>query len=176
MKSDLPHIRPIHAVFCDDIRKEVTGKEILIGVYSGDLLVPHLPAPVVLAIWVPFERIEGKSGKIPIEFRLLDDNNRPIGYGSAEIEVSDTADTGSLSFPSLGAMLDHSGRLVFQLKQYDDSWQTIASLKVGIRPAPVNASASAPSLPSSRSEPAPQKPTLSRAPSRPGSRVRPRRS
>jgi hypothetical protein len=155
MTSDLPHIRPIHAVFCDDIRREVNGKEILIGIYPADLLLPRFPAPVVLAIWVPFERVGNAQGKIPIEFRMLDatDNNRPIGYGSIEITLSGTTDTGSLSLPALAAMLNHPGKLIFQMKQYDEPWQVVASLKVDIRPGSQAANlTSAPSLPSSHSE------------------------
>ena len=180
MSSNLPHIRPIHAVFCDDIRREVTGKEILIGVYSGDLLVSRLPAPVVLAIWVPFERVGNAEGKIPIEFRMLDagENNKSLGYGSIEIALSDVSDAGALSLPALAIMLNRSGQLVFQLKQHDEPWQTVASLKVvepPPQPSPVN-QASEPSLPSSRSERAAQGSTSLPAPPRRASPTRRRRS
>ena len=175
MSPNLPHIKPIHAIFCDDIRREVTGKEILIGVYSGDLLVSRFPAPVVMAIWVPFERVGNAEGKIPIEFRMLDavDNNRSLGYGSIEIALSNVSNVGALSLPMLAMILNAPGRLVFQLKQHDEPWQTVTSLEV--RPSPINP-ASEPSPPSSRSERAAQEPTSPPARSRRASPTRRRRA
>lgn len=180
MTQTLPHIKPIYAIFCDDIRREVTGKEILIGVYTGNLLVPHFPAPIVLATWIPYERIADAVGKIPIEFRMLnvvDDNeNRSVGYGSLELMISDTSDTGSISLPALAIMLNRPGKLIFQLKQYDEPWQTIASLKLDIRPGSAISPASGPSPPSSQSAPVAQESTSPPVPSRPAPPTRRRRS
>ena len=39
-------------IFCDDIRKEITNKDILIGVYAGDIVVPSFPTPLALALWI----------------------------------------------------------------------------------------------------------------------------
>ncbi len=35
--------RYAHSVFCDEIRREINGKAIFIGVYDSDLYVPSLP-------------------------------------------------------------------------------------------------------------------------------------
>jgi len=35
------HIRSV--ILCDDVRQEVTGKEILIGVYNDSMIFPSLP-------------------------------------------------------------------------------------------------------------------------------------
>ena len=174
MKSHLPHIKPIHAVFCDDIRREVTGKEILIGVYSGNMLVPRLPAPIVLSIWVPFSRTAESVGEIPMEFRLLDADDRPIGYGSVQITVSDATEIGSLSLPALGVMLNHAGSLKFQLKQYEEPWETVSTLKVAVRPESVNVPTSVPSSLSPQSGHAGSKPESPPVPSRRGVRTRQR--
>jgi len=50
MSEQLARINPLSAIFCDDIRREDNGKELLIGVYSGSLQVPILPAPVMLSV------------------------------------------------------------------------------------------------------------------------------
>jgi hypothetical protein len=44
-----PLITVKHVVVCDDIRREDNGKEILIGVYSGGIIVPQFPVPLALA-------------------------------------------------------------------------------------------------------------------------------
>jgi hypothetical protein len=35
--------RYVHAVYCDDIRQEVGGKITLVGIYTGQCLVPSIP-------------------------------------------------------------------------------------------------------------------------------------
>jgi hypothetical protein len=169
--STTPHIKPIYAVFCDDIRREVTGKHILIGVYAGDIILPHLPAPVVLSVWVPFKRESSAEGKIPVEFRVVTgDDNQALGYGSMEITISGATEEGALTFPALAMMINRPGALVFQLKQYDELWQTIASLKVGVQSgSPI---VSGPSPPSSQYESVAQELTPRSAPSRPARRRR----
>lgn len=37
------HRRTAHAIYCDDVRQEIGNKLSLIGVYTGQLLVPKLP-------------------------------------------------------------------------------------------------------------------------------------
>lgn len=39
-------------LLCDDIRKEDNGKAIIIGVYTGDIVVPKFPAALMLSIWL----------------------------------------------------------------------------------------------------------------------------
>ena len=127
------HIKPVHAVFCDDIRREITGKEILIGVYSNGLLLNRFPAPVMLSIWVPFSRDEPGSGEISLEFRVIDTDGHSVGYASNKINVaplSEISRYGSIALPGLPMLLAKPTTLTFQMKQYDKSWQDIASLNV----------------------------------------------
>jgi hypothetical protein len=50
--------RWIHAIWCDDIRHELGNKPSLMGVYTGDLVMPTLPAmlprlAVFVGAWTP---------------------------------------------------------------------------------------------------------------------------
>jgi hypothetical protein len=169
-----PRIKPIHAVFCDDIRQEANGKQILIGVYPSDILVSQLPAPLVIAIWMPFVQVGHIGGRVPIEFRVLDDNERSIGYGSVALTLSEETENGALSFPALAAIVNR-GKLRFQLKQYDDPWETVAALKVDLPPPAVATPPIGPLPPSSQSESAVRETTSVLSPSRPASPTRRRR-
>jgi uncharacterized protein DUF6941 len=64
----------LHALLCDDVRREFNGKMILIGVYSGDVVVASLPATLVFTLWI--------SALVPrtttIEFRVLGHQNQQI--------------------------------------------------------------------------------------------------
>ena len=39
-------------ILCDDIRKEVTNKDMLIGVYGGALIVSAFPGAMPMAVWM----------------------------------------------------------------------------------------------------------------------------
>jgi hypothetical protein len=57
----------IDVLVCDDIRTEDNGKPMLIGVYSGDILVPDFPANLVLALFIG---IRLPVGETAIEVKL----------------------------------------------------------------------------------------------------------
>jgi hypothetical protein len=135
MSKQSARINPLFAIFCDDVRREDNGKELLIGVYSGSLQLPILPAPVMLSVWVPFER--SGIGKVPIEFRLLGPDDRIVGYGTIELNFTESDYTvGSLPLRGLAAMLVRPGEITFQLRQHDESWATVRKLSVEKREAP----------------------------------------
>ena len=57
----------LHATFCDDVRHEVTGKMVYVGVYSDSLIASEypvlLPKMVVVAHYAyPFEDQTGENG------------------------------------------------------------------------------------------------------------------
>ena len=142
------HIKPLHIIFCDDIRREDNGKDILIGVYSGNFVISQLPNPVTISVWVVFERPEFIGIKIPMEFRLLDASaNRAMGYGTLELDLKQPAKTGVLALRGLSMMLSHPGDYLFQLKQYDEPWETVGTLTVEVG-SPITGAASVPSQPS----------------------------
>ena len=58
--------RYIQSIYCDDIRHEVSGKVSYIGVYAGEMIIPHFPATlpklcvstrIVTPICQPFESL-----------------------------------------------------------------------------------------------------------------------
>ena len=44
-----------NALIVDDIRIEINGKWILIGYYTGDIIIPNFPAPFVFQLTVEIE-------------------------------------------------------------------------------------------------------------------------
>jgi hypothetical protein len=45
-------------LLCDDIRREDNGKAILVGVYSGDIVIPIVPATLGLHLWLQGRAVE----------------------------------------------------------------------------------------------------------------------
>lgn len=83
----IPNITLVHAIICDDIRREDNGKFILIGVYPEVIILSAIPAQITLSLWLQFkiqifnkENIEfvirGSAIKEPINFSLdINDTN-----------------------------------------------------------------------------------------------------
>jgi hypothetical protein len=68
MSDQSSSIRIESVVFCDDVRKEITNKDVLIGVYSGDIVVSSLPCVINTAIWI--EIVGDTVGPFELELRL----------------------------------------------------------------------------------------------------------
>jgi hypothetical protein len=54
-------LKLVCGIVCDDIRREDNGKEIIIGVYSGSIVVPQFPATLLLSLWVGLEAPRAQS-------------------------------------------------------------------------------------------------------------------
>jgi hypothetical protein len=56
-----------YTIFCDDVRHENTGKQILIGVYNGDLVVESLPALLPVFNFVIHYRERKGESELPVK-------------------------------------------------------------------------------------------------------------
>jgi hypothetical protein len=140
MTSGTATARVIAALVCDDVRKEDNGKEILIGVYTGGIVVPAMPAALILSLWL-FLEPKG-SGELPIEMQLLNDEGTQLIHARALGVVQDTNaeltaaladaddDRSSLAFARFPVKFEKEGRLRFQVKVGNDDWQTVAEKRV----------------------------------------------
>ena len=77
-------LSPPIAIACDDIRQESSGKFILIGVYSGDLIVPSFPYTLTLSYLV---LVKGSHvGDVKFQFDVtLNDKQVARILGEAEL-------------------------------------------------------------------------------------------
>lgn len=48
----------LNVVFCDDIRTEINGKLIVIGVYPDDLVPAFLPQTIAVSVWARLRHLE----------------------------------------------------------------------------------------------------------------------
>lgn len=120
-------------VFCDDIRQEITGKHILIGVYGGDLVPGILPATFPIAIWVRFWGLQ--AGRHSFEMRLFDPNGRQTGAlgGDTDVMASDAPTVFAMS--GLPVELQTPGDIVVQFAFDGGEPVEIGRLKVSPPPA-----------------------------------------
>lgn len=100
----------------------------LIGVYAGTMLLPMLPANLMLSVWLQFEA-SMVPAEIPIEFQVLGPHDVRFFHATA-VSRHQNPDPTYVTFSRIGAHVQLPGELKFQLKQHDDEWETIKSLRV----------------------------------------------
>lgn len=68
----------ISAVICDDVRKEVSNKDIIIGAYGGGIVVPSFPVNIPFSVWVEIMPTATGHQEIDVMFRVpgIPDNIR----------------------------------------------------------------------------------------------------
>ncbi len=115
------------SIICDDVRKEVTGKDILIGVYSGMVTVPSYPITFTSAFW--FE-IEPKAlGSIDFAFKIAaPSGNPPIEVGGTMQVV--TLETSTFAFGGIPLHVEHDGDIVVSFRTGKNEWTEVKRKKV----------------------------------------------
>lgn len=127
-KETQPKLTVKTVLVCDDIRKEISGKDILIGVYSG-IVVPQMPADLFLSFWIQSEA--NGPGQIPLEIQLLG----PHGVKFFQVSAQATVAKKGLSALGIGQVLVNlqlPGELTLQLRQRGGEWETINKTSVEI--------------------------------------------
>lgn len=124
-EKESPRVKVLSAVVCDDVREENNGKEFLIGVYSGAIIVHMIPSPPLpLRCWVNLA-IEGPC-KVNLKFRATDHDNKEIFQLGLETGTDDEVGMGSIPLGPINYTLrDHEGSLSIDYKEEDGEWTNI---------------------------------------------------
>lgn len=119
---------------CDDVRRENNGKLIFIGAYASDIVVPELPAALILTLVLRVE-MEGEEA-LEIQVKMGD---RVLRKGNGKIRSG----PGGQWVPIQSLVLDKlstEGRLDFEVRIGDDDWKTVCSLPLRLMQPPSAAS------------------------------------
>ncbi len=130
-------------IFCDDIRREITNKDILIGVYAGDIIVPVFPVPISAAFWL--EVLPEELGQFELQMRIILKDKAPPIEMKIGLNVSALGPFG-LSLPTLQILVETETELYLEFLDGKE-WTLLKSKKIikGDTPQPFNvATASAP--------------------------------
>lgn len=127
------HINVLSAIMCDLVRIENSGKHILIGVYTGDILFPKFPTRFNPTLWIEIKTGIQRSNldfEIKIEAPGLP---KPIKTeGTLEIEDQENALIW-LTFP--GVPINIPGSLNVSMRRKGARWQRIISKEVSQLPS-----------------------------------------
>jgi hypothetical protein len=114
------------------VRRDDSGKLILVGVYGTNILVAKFPATLALCLVLSVEAI--KSTEFDIEIRVrIGDRTIAVGSGSISSNSPDWTliNIGRIIVPDL----KEAGVLNFQVKIEEGQWMTICSHRVDLRAA-----------------------------------------
>jgi len=75
-----------HIIFCDDVRQEITGKQTLVGVYTGDMMVPTFPIDIGIAAWARVYGLKKGERKFTARISHGEFDNKVDGISMLENE------------------------------------------------------------------------------------------
>jgi hypothetical protein len=119
----------IAVLVCDDVRREINGKEILIGVYSGgSILLQYFPTMINPVFWCQF--IPMRPGKISTSFRLTNESGVEFYQFGGELTAGAAREPGSVAISGQPIQAHSEMRLVLQMKVGGSEWTTIQEVAI----------------------------------------------
>lgn len=147
--DDLPFVFK-NVVFCDDVRPEITGQDVIIGAYGGGLIVRQLPTLFQFCVWIT---MSAKTvGRHLLEIDILGPSNVRIGGMSTNITVANEDNNASFTVGRITTELQQEGNISICVRTESGERIEIASLPVALAKSnPITESASVSSQPVSQS-------------------------
>ena len=126
------------AVFCDDARREVSGKDILIGVYTSGMNIPILPAQINVCFWM--EIMPRNSGNLSMEFKLEIPGKKPGVQLRLDAIIEDAKSSFGVAIPQVQVTITEEGEIKFSTRAFgQEKWRTVKRVKVIHKPVSIAA-------------------------------------
>ncbi len=127
-----------YVIFCDDIRIETNGKQIIIGAYLGNAVLPTFPQPFALMAWVHF--VQPETGEIPFKFLWkVGREKTQVTEIKATARIRAPADFSVFHMGQIFFNIDNPGdHLVLEFSQHDEEPNEVARLKFELPPKPTS--------------------------------------
>lgn len=117
------------AIFCDDIRQEVTNKHILIGVYASDMRVSQMPAVVPLSLWIRVRNLP--NGRHAFSINLgFEKSKAKITEISGEIEMIVPGDPANIIVAGIPVKITESDCLIAQISVDGGPMKKMGALQI----------------------------------------------
>jgi hypothetical protein len=117
----------LQVIVCDDVRREITGKDILIGVYGREIFTPSFPLSVALTLWIRYTR--NVTGPFSADFRVVGEGGNAITPPlKMTLGADDTSSYASAVFQGIPLQFQAPGKISFQWKIGEGDWTDLAEL------------------------------------------------
>jgi Family of unknown function (DUF6941) len=129
-------VKPFNVVFCDDIRREISGKDILIGAYSGDIIIPSVPAIIPIAMWIQIRTTT--LGTARIRIKIIDPAGNKAGQTGFEFQPGESVgdSTAAVTLPPLMVSVTAPGAIKVYWATEGEEMTLIGEKTVRIGPVP----------------------------------------
>lgn len=118
-------------IVCDDVRQEINGKQILIGVYTSDIITNNVGVTLYLTVWT--EYTSDKAGNESVHFRFIY-NKKAVAGVQINITVNDPGSITGLATPRLPLQIPSAGELIIEMSSDGKNWIEVKRKKVKIAP------------------------------------------
>jgi len=118
-------------IICDNVRQEINGKQILIGVYASDIIVNSKNSILPLSIWV--EYTPDKAGDDSVHFRILY-NARPVAGVQVNMHVKEAGKINGIATPAMPIQIHEPGQLAIEVSADGKQWMEVKTKAVRIAP------------------------------------------
>jgi hypothetical protein len=119
------------AIVCDFVRTEDTGKHILIGVYTGDIIFARFPATFSPTYWLDLKP-SVRDAEIEVEAKIdVPGAKKPI-IGTLKMNVGQQ-DTGILVLSVPPIQITAPGKLQFSIRSKGERWTRALSKEVRLK-------------------------------------------
>jgi len=131
------------ALICDDIRSELGGKAILIGVYTGDILLSRAPATIHVSLWLAGRLPQIGGGELKIKVHLGDRADESADTVTQPVSMQ-RSQNGEFYVAINGIVLNitEPTPLTVLIKKNDDDWIVVTKKQILVAPPPTGSPSS----------------------------------
>ncbi|HEY8581195.1 MAG TPA: hypothetical protein VIL72_15005 [Beijerinckiaceae bacterium] len=113
-------------LLCDDVRKEINGKDILVGVYGGDVIAADFPAVLTLSLYV--EIATGAGGERRMRVRISHESSVRVEWsGALSLPPDQVVGVG---VPAAPVTCPQPGELRIDVAFDDEDWSEVRRKRV----------------------------------------------
>lgn len=113
---------------CEEVRQEMNGKFILLGVYTNSILVNQFPAQFPLSVWTLLEAEETGSAAISLRLRM-EEAALTLLEVKGSLEVQELENWTPFAFGGV-VNVSNPGKLHVELKVDDAPWETLRVVNI----------------------------------------------
>ena len=122
--EDQCNVSVLAAVFCEGVRVEGNGKEMLIGVYSGTINAPRIPGVVALQCWINLSIRHPSSTSL--YFRITDHGNQQVHISEVHTETKEENSHGSIVLTPINyEVKDPESFLLVEYSEREGEWRPL---------------------------------------------------
>ena len=117
-----------NAIICDDIRKEDSGKYILIGVYGENITVSRFPFSSTFAFWISV--MTHREGEILCQWKMTHDKLGDLSITDGKITIKKIEAESPIPLRQVPVQVHEAGVLSLKVRESEGRWRTVKSIPI----------------------------------------------